>query len=268
MQATQMMRKKLELLEKSIPNVKQNNEFSAIKRQNLMYVSEPFDISSETEFDTFIQRTTFEKFINKISTNALEEKAVEATHIDRLLSLVVFFKIFCQYQKLGFTEKTSLETLLSKLEKKLTATIWWFGEQGKIEELDFLQEVRIKATDDIRQLITQSQEKILARNTNNLLDFFNLRSDELLQSIDNTIKECESIKHPDFQKLFDAKKPTRVIEIYSEIKKVLEGSYGSNDVKKWLLMPNKVFEQNTPIEYLIRGKVFQVLYFLRKVECD
>ena len=78
-----------------------------------------------------------------------------------------------------------------------------FGEQGKIEELDFLQEVRIKATDDIRRLITQSQEKILATNTNQLVGFFcNLCLDsELLQSIDNTIKQCESIKHPDFQKL-------------------------------------------------------------------
>jgi hypothetical protein len=255
------LEEEIESLENNIPT-QYRSDFTKIKQANLEFLSNGHSI------DNFIVRERFVRFFERIYDAELKNNLEDqAAHIDRIIDLLFFFNVFLKSERISLGEKNILKHKTHNLRVRLEKCIWWFGEKGKLEDLEILYEKGPKIREEgIAIKILQSEQKIVDRDLKDLLEFFNLNSEEFLQSIENTIVECESVEHPDFKKLFDAKGPNRVIEVYFEIRDILKTSYSLEDVNVWLNVPNKIFEGNTPKEYLIKGKVFQVLYFLIKME--
>jgi len=257
--------KKIEELEKELKKIFPENyvsEFVKVKQANLKF----FD--NGVAIDKFVKREKFNDFFfEKLSRTGLEADFDDKPErIDRAIDLVFFFSAFLKYEKFSLEEKNSLRDKILRLKAELIKSIWWYGERGRLEDLDLLNEKKTKADEEIKIVCRQSQQKIIERCLKELLEFFELNPAEFLKSVKNTIAECESVEYPDFKKLFDAKNPSRVIEVYKEIKDILKNSYNSEDVKEWLNAPNRIFEGYTPRESLIKGKTFQVLYFLRKLQ--
>ena len=149
-----------------------------------------------------------------------------------------------------------LDDLASHDKRQRIASICWFGEQGEKEHISILKELRNDENEDktkiaietaISRIDERNSSKIgnlsLDENVEILMNFFNLKTDELHQSVSNTIDNCKNVRHPALRSVFNADNSSDVIIALQEIKYLLEKYHGSNEINKWLKTPVHKFKR-------------------------
>jgi hypothetical protein len=237
------------------------SDFNKVREKNLAH------LKLITSIDDFKVREKFGQFFGRLHRAGLNPNLeYKAEHIDRLMDLLFFFNVFLKYERLSTGEHNLLQDFYQSLLEQLKKCIWWFGEQGTEDDLDLLHEIKTKSVDGIKTDINKAQRQIIERCLKDLGEFYGLNSTVLLKSIEVTIENCQNLVHPSLQHLFDAKYPSEVISPLRESKKLLEKRGSSEAVQKWLITSVKNFKGDTPKQALLKGRVLQVLYHLRKIE--
>lgn len=152
-------------------------------------------------------------------------------------------------------------------KENFITSIWWFSQQGKAKVLDALLQVRTKPpfkSEEIMLLLEQAQKEICKRECKDLITFYSLKSDELLQAIEKMIQNEREEPFAPLPELFAPPSVEKAITQLEETKRMIQRVYQTDELNNWLSTPNRNFLNETPKEVILKGKAFRILqHFIR-----
>jgi|GEM_PF-5488368 len=170
----------------------------------------------------------------------------------------------------------NIEGLLRKLEllhphsrQAFQATLWWFSQQGKSMDLDLLFGIRNKpplALNELSKVIDKAEQGIVAREKKELLSFYQMTPQQLLSTIQKTIRNCRAVSSPYLKRAFKAEVPTQVIKHLEGIRRTLQVSLGPERAREWLNSPLELFDGKTARFALLAGETLPLLHLIKRFD--
>jgi hypothetical protein len=152
-------------------------------------------------------------------------------------------------------------------EESFIQTIWWFSQQGNVEILDFLRQIKDKPpfqSGKIMSLLRQAETEICRRECQGLWAFYCLNPEELMQAIEKMLVNKKEEPFAPLPELFSPISIEKAISQLEETKRMIQKVYKPDELKDWLATPNRNFLNESPQNVIIKGKIFRILqHFIR-----
>lgn len=154
-----------------------------------------------------------------------------------------------------------------KNKQKTNAALRWFSQKKDGDFLDFLFEVTDYITESYKdpetiELLNIANKGLISRGYEELLKFFSCNEAEMLQILERTIVNYDHTQPESLRDYYKAEFPTQVLERLSEMQDILKEYVEEEEIRRWLVAPNKLFDDQSPRIALLAGNTLKVYQFL------
>ena len=154
-----------------------------------------------------------------------------------------------------------------KNKQKANAALRWFSQRKDRYFLDFLFEVTNYITEsyndpETTELLNIANKGLISKGCEELLKFYSCNQAEMLQILENTIANYGHTHPESLKDVYKAGRPTQVLEHLSEMQGILKEYVEEGEIRRWLVAPNKLFDDQSPRMALLMGNALKVYQFL------
>lgn len=154
-----------------------------------------------------------------------------------------------------------------KDKQKAEAALRWFSQKKDAYLLDFLVEVSHYITEsytdeETTELLNLAYKGLINRGCEELLRFYSFNDAEMLQILQSTIANYGHMHPESLKDFYKAGSPTQVLEHLTEMQGILKEYVEEREIRRWLIAPNKLFDDRSPRMALLTGDTFKVYQFL------